>query len=107
MLTAPIVTRWNRSPAIRQDVDAAMIDGTLKCLRSMLMTMVTTTFGLMPLLWKSNVGTDMSARIMKPVVGRLWFCMFLTPLGTAGGLCHLVSFAVQRLRAPSRRPQSR
>ncbi len=90
-----------------QDMDTAMIDGALKCQRSMLMTVVTTTSGLMSLLWKSNVGADMSVRIAKPVVGGMWLCMFLTLLGTVGGRCHLVSLAVQRLHAPSRRPQSR
>jgi len=64
----------------RQDVDAAVIDGAMKCLRPMLMTVVTTTFGLMPLLWKTDVGADMSARIAAPVVGGMWFCMVLTLL---------------------------
>ncbi|MDP2366859.1 efflux RND transporter permease subunit [Rhodoferax sp.] len=38
----------------------------------------TTVFGLMPLLWESGVGADLSARTAAPVVGGLWFCMFLT-----------------------------
>jgi Cu(I)/Ag(I) efflux system membrane protein CusA/SilA len=66
-----------RSP---QDIDATVVDGALKCLRPMLMTVATTVFGLMPLLWESGVGADLSARTAAPVVGGLWSCMFLTLL---------------------------
>jgi copper/silver efflux system protein len=66
-----------RSP---EDIDAAIIDGASKCLRPMLMTVATTVFGLMPLLWESGVGADLSARTAAPVVGGLWSCMFLTLL---------------------------
>lgn len=34
----------------------------------------------MRLLWESGVGADLSARTAAPVVGGLWFCMFLTLL---------------------------
>ncbi|MDA1372691.1 MAG: efflux RND transporter permease subunit [Proteobacteria bacterium] len=63
-----------------EDVDAAVVNGASKCLRPMLMTVATTVFGLMPLLWESGVGADLSARTAAPVVGGLWFCMFLTLL---------------------------
>ncbi len=66
-----------RSP---DDIDAAVVDGASKCLRPMLMTVATTVFGLMPLLWESGVGADLSARTAAPVVGGLWSCMFLTLL---------------------------
>jgi copper/silver efflux system protein len=62
------------------DIDAAVIEGASKCLRPMLMTVATTVFGLMPLLWESGVGADLSARTAAPVVGGLWACMFLTLL---------------------------
>jgi copper/silver efflux system protein len=62
------------------DVDTAVVEGAAKCLRPMLMTVATTVFGLMPLLWESGVGADLSARTAAPVVGGLWFCMFLTLL---------------------------
>ena len=65
------------SPA---DIDAAIVVGASKCLRPMLMTVATTVFGLMPLLWESGVGADLSARTAAPVVGGLWACMFLTLL---------------------------
>jgi Cu(I)/Ag(I) efflux system membrane protein CusA/SilA len=63
-----------------EDIDAAIVDGASKCLRPMLMTVATTVFGLMPLLWESGVGADLSARTAAPVVGGLWSCMFLTLL---------------------------
>ena len=63
-----------------EDIDAAIVEGASKCLRPMLMTVLTTVFGLMPLLWESGVGADLSARTAAPVVGGLWSCMFLTLL---------------------------
>lgn len=63
-----------------EDVDTAVVEGTAKCLRPMLMTVLTTVLGLMPLLWESGVGADLSARTAAPVVGGLWSCMFLTLL---------------------------
>jgi len=63
-----------------EDVDEAVIEGSSKCLRPMLMTVATTVLGLMPLLWESGPGADVSARTAAPVVGGLWSCMFLTLL---------------------------
>ena len=63
-----------------EDIDAAVMEGASRCLRPMLMTVATTVFGLMPLLWESGVGADLSARTAAPVVGGLAFCMFLTLL---------------------------
>lgn len=63
-----------------EDIDTAIVEGASKCLRPMLMTVATTVFGLMPLLWESGVGADLSARTAAPVVGGLWSCMFLTLL---------------------------
>lgn len=63
-----------------EDIDDAVVEGAAKCLRPMLMTVATTVLGLMPLLWESGVGADLSARTAAPVVGGLWSCMFLTLL---------------------------
>lgn len=63
-----------------EDIDEAVVEGAAKCLRPMLMTVATTVLGLMPLLWESGVGADLSARTAAPVVGGLWSCMFLTLL---------------------------
>jgi len=63
-----------------ENIDTAVIEGASKCLRPMLMTVATTVLGLMPLLFESGVGADLSARTAAPVVGGLWSCMFLTLL---------------------------
>ena len=65
------------SPA---DVDAAVVEGAASRVRPLLMTVATTVLGLLPLLWESGVGADVSARTAAPVVGGLWSCMFLTLL---------------------------
>jgi Cu(I)/Ag(I) efflux system membrane protein CusA/SilA len=73
---------WRKQGRIRseEDVDVAVVRGAAKCLRPMLMTVATTVLGLMPLLFESGVGADLSARTAAPVVGGLWSCMFLTLL---------------------------
>jgi len=63
-----------------EDVDAAVIEGASTRVRPLLMTVATTVLGLLPLLWESGVGADVSARTAAPVVGGLWSCMFLTLL---------------------------
>jgi copper/silver efflux system protein len=63
-----------------EDVDAAVIEGASMRVRPLVMTVATTVFGLMPLLWESGVGADVSARTAAPVVGGLWSCMLLTLL---------------------------
>ena len=68
------------------DVDAAVIEGASTRVRPLLMTVATTVLGLLPLLWESGVGADVTARTAAPVVGGLWSCMFLTLLVSAGRL---------------------
>jgi copper/silver efflux system protein len=74
--------RHMREGRIQQpdDVDAAVIEGASARVRPLLMTVATTVLGLLPLLWESGVGADVSARTAAPVVGGLWSCMFLTLL---------------------------
>jgi copper/silver efflux system protein len=62
------------------DVDAAVVEGAAARVRPLVMTVATTVLGLMPLLWESGVGADVSARTAAPVVGGLWSCMLLTLL---------------------------
>jgi Cu(I)/Ag(I) efflux system membrane protein CusA/SilA len=62
------------------DVDAAVVEGASARVRPLIMTVATTVLGLLPLLWESGVGADVSARTAAPVVGGLWSCMFLTLL---------------------------
>jgi len=61
-------------------LDAAVVDGAAQRARPLVMTVATTVFGLLPLLWESGVGADVSARTAAPVVGGLWSCMLLTLL---------------------------
>lgn len=62
------------------DVEAAVIEGASARVRPLVMTVATTVLGLLPLLWESGVGADVSARTAAPVVGGLWSCMLLTLL---------------------------
>jgi Cu(I)/Ag(I) efflux system membrane protein CusA/SilA len=66
-----------RTPA---DVDVSVVEGAAARVRPLIMTVATTVLGLLPLLWESGVGADVSARTAAPVVGGLWSCMFLTLL---------------------------
>jgi Cu(I)/Ag(I) efflux system membrane protein CusA/SilA len=74
--------RYMREGRIQRpaDVDAAVVEGASARVRPLLMTVATTVFGLVPLLWESGVGADVSARTAAPVVGGLWSCMLLTLL---------------------------
>jgi copper/silver efflux system protein len=63
-----------------EDVDAAVVEGAATRVRPLIMTVATTVLGLLPLLWESGVGADVSARTAAPVVGGLWSCMLLTLL---------------------------
>lgn len=80
---------WSSQGRVRTfaDLEAAIVEGGAKCLRPMLMTVATTVLGLMPLLWESGVGADLSARTAAPVVGGLWSCMFLTLLVLPAAYC--------------------
>jgi Cu(I)/Ag(I) efflux system membrane protein CusA/SilA len=66
-----------RTPA---DVDAAVVEGATKRVRPVVMTVATTVLGLLPLLWESGVGADVTARTAAPVVGGMWSCLLLTLL---------------------------
>ena len=74
--------RYMREGRIRkpEDVDAAVVEGAASRVRPLLMTVATTVLGLLPMLWESGVGADVSARTAAPVVGGLWSCLLLTLL---------------------------
>jgi copper/silver efflux system protein len=74
--------RYMREDRIQkpEDVDAAVVEGASARVRPLIMTVATTVLGLLPLLWESGVGADVSARTAAPVVGGLWSCMLLTLL---------------------------
>jgi Cu(I)/Ag(I) efflux system membrane protein CusA/SilA len=75
-------TRYVREGRIHKpaDVDAAVVEGAAARVRPLIMTVATTVLGLLPLLWESGVGADVSARTAAPVIGGLWSCMLLTLL---------------------------
>jgi Cu(I)/Ag(I) efflux system membrane protein CusA/SilA len=79
--------RYMREGRIQKpaDVDAAVVEGAAARVRPLLMTVATTVLGLLPLLWESGVGADVSARTAAPVVGGLWSCLFLTLLVLPAG----------------------
>jgi Cu(I)/Ag(I) efflux system membrane protein CusA/SilA len=74
--------RYMREGRIRRpgDVNAAVVEGASARVRPLVMTVATTVLGLLPLLWESGMGADVSARTAAPVVGGLWSCMVLTLL---------------------------
>jgi Cu(I)/Ag(I) efflux system membrane protein CusA/SilA len=74
--------RFMREGRIRtpSDVDAAVVEGAAARVRPLVMTVATTVLGLLPLLWESGVGADVSARTAARWSGGLWSCMVLTLL---------------------------
>ena len=63
-----------------EDIDAAVLEGAAARVRPLIMTVATTVLGLLPLLWESGVGADVTARTAAPVVGGLLSCTVLTLL---------------------------
>jgi copper/silver efflux system protein len=61
-------------------IDGAVIEGAVRGVRPMVMTVATTVLGLMPLMWTSGVGADLSARTAAPVVGGMLSALVLTLL---------------------------
>ncbi|HUP23843.1 MAG TPA: CusA/CzcA family heavy metal efflux RND transporter [Thermoanaerobaculia bacterium] len=64
---------WQRSGKLRTfaDLREAIVDGAARRIRPKLMTVLTTTAGLMPLMWATGVGADLMKRIAAPMVGGL------------------------------------
>jgi copper/silver efflux system protein len=60
------------------DINAAVVEGAVRGVRPMVMTVATTVLGLLPLLWEEGVGADLSARTAAPVVGGMIGCLLLT-----------------------------
>jgi Cu(I)/Ag(I) efflux system membrane protein CusA/SilA len=62
----------------KEDVLAAVMEGSVMRLRPKLMTVGTTMIGLVPLLWATGTGADVMKRIAAPMVGGLVTSTFLT-----------------------------
>ncbi len=60
------------------DVNEAVVEGAAMRVRPIVMSAASTVLGLLPLLWETGPGADVSARIAAPVVGGLVSCFVLT-----------------------------
>jgi Cu(I)/Ag(I) efflux system membrane protein CusA/SilA len=54
-----------------EDLDDAIMEGAVQRVRPKMMTVATTIFGLMPLMWSMGAGADMVKRIAAPMIGGL------------------------------------
>ena len=59
------------------DLEEVVVDGAAKRIRPKLMTVLTTMFGLVPVLWGTGTGSDVMKRIAAPMVGGLVTSFFL------------------------------
>jgi Cu(I)/Ag(I) efflux system membrane protein CusA/SilA len=62
----------------RADIIAAHAEGTVMRLRPKLMTIVTMTAALLPLLWARGAGAEIMRRVAAPMIGGLVTSAFLT-----------------------------
>jgi len=62
----------------REDIIAAHAEGTVMRLRPKLMTIVTMTAALLPLLWAQGAGAEIMRRVAAPMIGGLVTSAFLT-----------------------------
>jgi len=53
------------------DLTEAIVDGAARRIRPKLMTVMTTTIALLPILWSTGTGADVMKRIAAPMVGGL------------------------------------
>ena len=60
---------WAKGVLTAHDVWEATIAGSILRLRPKLMTVSTTVFGLVPLMWSTGVGSDIMKPIAAPIVG--------------------------------------
>jgi Cu(I)/Ag(I) efflux system membrane protein CusA/SilA len=62
----------------REDIIDAHAEGTVRRLRPKLMTIVTMTAALLPLLWARGAGAEIMRRVAAPMIGGLVTSAFLT-----------------------------
>ena len=62
----------------REDIIAAHAEGTVMRLRPKVMTIVTMTAALLPLLWAQGAGAEIMRRVAAPMIGGLVTSAFLT-----------------------------
>jgi Cu(I)/Ag(I) efflux system membrane protein CusA/SilA len=56
-------------PLKHEDIEAALIEGTVQRLRPKLMTVTAVLASLIPILWESGIGSDVMKPIAAPMVG--------------------------------------
>ena len=64
----------------KRDLYEAVREGAGQRVRPKLMTVATTIFGLLPLMWSAGTGADVMKRIAAPMVGGLLTSLVLTLL---------------------------
>ncbi len=85
------------------ELDEAIVEGASRRARPLAMSVSSTVLGLLPLMWESGPGADVSARIAAPLIGGLWTCMILTLLVLPALYAILTRHRLRRgtLRAPA------
>jgi Cu(I)/Ag(I) efflux system membrane protein CusA/SilA len=71
---------WRSRGKIRDmaDLHGSITDGAVKRVRPKMMTVLSTTLGLLPLMWSMGIGADVMKRIAAPMVGGLITSTVLT-----------------------------
>jgi Cu(I)/Ag(I) efflux system membrane protein CusA/SilA len=71
--------KWHEEGKLRSSADLteAIVDGAARRIRPKLMTVMTTTIALLPILWSAGTGADVMKRIAAPMVGGLLTSFFL------------------------------
>jgi len=62
----------------RTDLHGSITEGAVQRVRPKMMTVLSTTLGLLPLMWSLGTGADMMKRIAAPMVGGLITSTILT-----------------------------
>lgn len=64
----------------REDLDAAIIEGSVQRIRPKMMTVVAIMAGLLPIMWSHGTGADVMKRIAAPMIGGMLTSAILTLL---------------------------
>jgi Cu(I)/Ag(I) efflux system membrane protein CusA/SilA len=74
--------RWQKNGLLKNESDLhdSIIDGAVQRVRPKMMTVMSTTLGLLPLMWSLGTGADVMKRIAATMVGGLITSTLLTLL---------------------------
>ncbi len=89
--------RFERAGRLRSfaELEEAIVEGAAKRIRPKLMTVATTSIGLIPVLWSTGTGADVMKRIAAPMVGGL-ATSFLLELTVYPAIFAIWKYAVLR-----------